>query len=69
MLYGTGIPILYPIALVSYLILYFLEKTLLFYYYKRPPMYDDKLSRSALDILPFAGLFHAAVSYWMLSNN
>ena len=42
-MYGFGMPILFPIAAVSLLVLYFVEKTLLFYAYRLPPMYDEHL--------------------------
>ena len=42
--YGFGIPILFPIAAVAILILYLVEKTMLYYGYRLPPMYDERLS-------------------------
>lgn len=68
MFYGTGIPILYPVALLSFFIIYFLEKMLIFYYYKLPPMYDEKLSKQTLKMLPYSVILHVLVGYWMLSN-
>ena len=40
MMYGVGMPILFPIACISFVVLYFVEKILLFYGYRMPPMYD-----------------------------
>jgi hypothetical protein len=41
-MYGFGIPMLFPVAILSFVILYFVEKTMLYYSYRMPPMYDEK---------------------------
>lgn len=38
--FGAGIPILFPIALGSFLVLYTVERLAVAYSYKRPPMFD-----------------------------
>ena len=43
-IYGFGMPILFPIACGSFMVLYFVEKFMLFWAYRLPPMYDEKLS-------------------------
>ena len=43
-MYGLGMPILFPIAFLSCFVLYFVEKTMLYYGYRVPPMYDERLS-------------------------
>ena len=50
-MYGFGIPALIPIACASLIMLYFVEKTLLFYAYRMPPMYDERLSQAVLSKL------------------
>jgi len=69
MLYGVGMPILFPIACFSYLVLYILEKTYLFYGYVMPPMYDERLSNDVLNKLQFAPLLFTIFGYWMVSSN
>ena len=44
MVYGLGIPILFPIACLSMVILFLQEKLMLYYGYRVPPMYDERLS-------------------------
>jgi hypothetical protein len=44
MMYGVGLPILFPIAVFALLGLYLLEKVLLYYSYRMPPTYDEKLN-------------------------
>ena len=67
-LYGFGMPVLFPIAAVSFLILYVLEKAYLFYGYVMPPMYDERLSNDVLNKLQFAPLLYCIFGYWMASN-
>jgi hypothetical protein len=46
--FGAGIPILFPIALASFIIIYFLERILLAKYYRQPPLFDETLNRLAI---------------------
>lgn len=68
MTYGFGIPILFPIAAAAILILYLVEKTMLYYAYRLPPMYDERLSQSVLNKLSYAPIFFLGFGYWMASN-
>jgi hypothetical protein len=43
MMYGMALPILFPIAGVSFLVLYVLEKLMIYYFYSEPPTSDEKL--------------------------
>lgn len=69
LMFGLGLPILFPIAVVSFMVLYFLEKTMLYYVYRMPPMYDERLSISVIDKLRWAPCFFLAFGYWMISSN
>ncbi len=46
--FGAGLPLLFPIAAVSLLVIYSLEMFMLHYVYKQPPAYDEKLNKSVL---------------------
>lgn len=67
-MYGFGMPILFPLACVSFIVLYTVEKWLLFYGYRLPPMYDERLSQDVLNKLQFAPILYLAFGYWMCSN-
>lgn len=41
MMYGAGLPILFPIALASFVFIYLTEVHMLYYMYRKPPMYDE----------------------------
>jgi len=68
MMFGTGLPILFPIAMISLFVIYVVEKGMLYYGYREPPHYDKSLNAAVLNILLFAPLFLLAFGYWMLSN-
>lgn len=57
MMYGVGLPILFPIASASLLLLYLIEKLFLYYSYREPPKYDSSLNKNALSILTWAPVF------------
>jgi hypothetical protein len=44
LIYGIGMPYLYPTAVVAMVILYISEKLMLYYSYRQPPAYDNRLS-------------------------
>ena len=66
--YGFGIPMLFPIGSLALFVLYLVEKTMLYYGYRLPPMYDERLSQSVLKKLYYAPLFFLGFGYWMASN-
>jgi hypothetical protein len=68
MMYGMGIPVLFPIAALSLFVLYCMEKLMLYFVYREPPMYDEKLNTNALNILTYAPLLFLSFGYWMLSS-
>jgi hypothetical protein len=68
MVFGTSMPLLFPIAAASLMIFYYLETYMLYYAYRRPPEYDVKLNDYVLRKLAWAPFFMLCFSYWMLSN-
>ena len=68
MLYGLGMPILFPIAAVSYFIYYCCERYGLAYIYEMPPAMDDMMTKNALNLLSYSPLLLLLNGYWMLSN-
>lgn len=45
MFYGSGMPVLYIVATVYFFATYWADKTLVFGYYRKPEMLDEKLAR------------------------
>lgn len=68
MMFGFGIPLLFPVATLGFAILYVVENLMLYYSYQQPPLYDEKLDTSVLNFLKFAPLGFLAFGYWMVSS-
>lgn len=66
--FGAGIPLLFPIALGSFVVLYIVERLAVAYSYQRPPMFDAELSKHALATLIMAPCLYMTVGWWMLDN-
>jgi hypothetical protein len=68
MMYGTGLPILFPIAAFTYFNLYTIERLLVAYFVQLPPTFDDKMTKNAVSILRWAAILELFFGYWMISN-
>jgi len=68
LMYGVGMPILFPVAILNYVIFWCLERYHMAYTYQLPPSLDDKLTKNAVSILKFAPILFLFNGYWMLSN-
>jgi len=68
MIYGPGIPVLFPIGLVALIILYFVERFSMAYYYRIPPNYDDDLNYTMLRDLLWFPILYAGIGFWMFTN-
>lgn len=67
-MYGTFIPILFIITCFGLFNLYIVENLCIHYWYRKPPMYDEKLIKKALGILHLAPIFMFTMAYWALGN-
>jgi hypothetical protein len=68
MMYGVGLPILYPIAVMTYLIFWVHEKYHMAYTYQLPPSLDDKLTDNAISVLRYAPILLLFNGFWMMDN-
>ena len=69
MLYGAGLPIMFPIAALSLGIFWSLERYHMAYTYQLPPSLDDRLTKNAVRVLKFSPVLLLANGYWMLSQS
>ena len=67
-MYGAGIPILFPIALMGMFILYCVERLCVAFSYKQPPVFDEKLNKSTINILRGAPFLYVLFGFWMYGN-
>ena len=68
MMLGLGIPILFPLTLISLVVIYVSYKIALLQWYQKPPKLDEWISRLSIHILSYGALFYCGFSYWMLCN-
>lgn len=68
MMYGIGIPMLFPIAAFNFFNQYFTERIICAYQVKLPPALDDKLTNNCIQMLKWAPLILLFNGYWMISN-
>jgi len=68
MMYGLGLPMLFPIAFVSFFIFWLTERYQIAYTYQLPPAMDDKMTVNAMNLLSYTPLIFLMNGYWMLSN-
>jgi hypothetical protein len=50
-MYALLMPIIVPIALLGIFNMYVVERLALTYYYRQPPMFDEKLNTRAIDLM------------------
>lgn len=69
MTYGSGMPILYLIAMCYFFVTYWVDKFLVFYNYRRPLYFDHSLAFRTLWWFKLALVTHLIVGILMLSNS
>lgn len=68
MMYGVGMPLLFPIAAFNLFNQWITERITLAYLVKLPPALDQKLTVNAIELLKWAPILLLFNGYWMLSN-
>ena len=68
MFYGFGLPVIMILTCLCLIITYVFDKIIVAWYHRKPPLYDDTLSRNAIYFMKWGGALYASVSYWMLGN-
>lgn len=68
-MYGPLLPVLIPQCAFGLFNLYIVEKWSLYYYNRKPPMYDDRLNKKALEYLKtFPAFLFFMFGYWAVGN-
>lgn len=68
MMYGVGMPFLFPIAALNFFNQYCVERIIVAWFMKQPSALDDKLTVNCLKMLRFAPLLFLINGYWMIGN-
>lgn len=68
LMYGLGIPMLFPVAALFMFLSYVGERYTVAYAVRQPPAMDDSLNKNIMKMLKLAPLFFLVNGYWMVSN-
>lgn len=68
MTFGFGMPLLFPICVVSFCVRYVLDTACLHYSFRAPPSYDKEIASQVYSLLLLAPAFYLSFAYWMSSN-
>ena len=68
LMFGTAIPLLFPVAFLSFIIIYFLETFALFRIYRKPIDISVHLHSHVLSYIQFGAVISLSFSFWQLSN-
>ena len=68
LVYGLGLPLLFPIALLSYFIFWAVERYMLAYVYRKTPIMGPEMIKNGLSVFRFLPAIFLLNSFWMLSN-
>lgn len=67
-LFGPGLPILFPIAYFSLLGLYIVERLMMAYSYRKPPMTGTVTNQTVMKMLLGAPIVYCCMAMWLFSN-
>ena len=68
-MYSSGLPVLYLVAAVFYLILYWVYKCLLLKYYQRTNRFNEQLAIYSIGYIKYGLLFHMLIGAFMYTNS
>ena len=66
--WGSIVPIMFLWCTLGLIIMYVVERLMIYYSYKRPPILDSSMTEAAIDILFFAPVPLCLVGSWAFSN-
>ena len=69
MMYSSGLPILYPIACIFNVILYWAVKILLLKYHQRTHRFNEELAIQSIHYIKFGDIVHMIVGAVMFTND
>jgi len=69
MMYGVGMPILFPIGAFNFFNQWMVERLIVAYQVRLPPALDDKLTKNCIQMLYWSPILLLFNGYWMLSNH
>lgn len=68
-MYSSGIPILYPLAFVFYVIVYWVYKCLLLKFYRTTSNFNERLVLESISLIKYGIYLHMLLGVVMFSNS
>jgi len=68
LIYGTAMPVMFPIILFCFTCLWVSERLQLCYYYKQPPQYSQTITLTTISVLNTLPLFAIPFVFWEFGN-
>lgn len=68
MMYGLGMPVLFPLAAFNFIHQWICERYLVAWHMRLPPSLDDTLINNFTSKVKIAPIIMICNGYWMLSN-
>lgn len=65
--YSGAMPVLLPLAILSFFFTYWFDRAALFHLHSTPPKFDDRLAEQSAKIMPYAIIGHCLISIWAYS--
>lgn len=69
LMYGTGMPVLYLFAFISFSLTYWVDKWTFLRIYQTPPRYNKQLMQTSRTWIDAAIIIHFLAAFWMYSNS
>lgn len=67
-MFGTALPVLFPIALVHFIVTMISQRLLVIYYYKEPPSFDETMTLRCVLLSRWSAIWGLALAFWQLGN-
>lgn len=65
LMYGSGLPILYPLAVFGFTFKFFVGKWAILAVYRDPPMFGPQFGTTTMQLMPCALVLHCCVGVWI----
>ena len=66
--YGAVIPMLFPLCLIAMVIMYTVERSMIYYSYQKPPLINDDMTKRTISTMYYAPAFGCFLAAWAFSN-
>lgn len=67
-MFGPGMPILFPISAIAFIVMYWIDKWLVLRFYRLPKNFDSETIKYSIEKMKYAFVFHLIVGYLILSS-